>query len=128
MWSDRYYYLNIYKDEQLSDNCDTWDLMLFLAGIPELQRKDIYSFSNKEPFPFTDLQLLKLESLTGWTDLDVDAKHTNLIAIVCRKGEGVDFGEMKRVFIRIASFLDWKLVDEHTDDGIENFTLWEPGE
>lgn len=51
---------------------------------------------------------------------------TNLITIVCSKGEQIDFKELKRVFYSNCLILNWKLVDEETDDGIENFTIWEP--
>ena len=126
MWSDRYYYLNIYKDENLSSNRDTKELRDFIVRIPELKQVSKYEFKNIEPFPFTQLLLLNASSIDNWSDSDTNSKHTNLITIVCGKGENVDYGELKRVFIQIASFLNWKLVDEETDDGIEYFTIWEP--
>lgn len=126
MWSDRYYYLNIYKDENLSANWDTKELREFLGGIPELIQVGKYEFKNSEPFPFTQLLLLKVRNKDNWTGSDTNSIHSNLITIVCGKGEHIDYEAIKRVFIQIASFLNSKLVDEETDDGIENFTIWEP--
>lgn len=125
MWSNKYYYLNIYKDESLSSDSDTKELRDFINGIPELMQTDKFGFKNKEPFPFTQLLLLKAKHPNNWTENDTDFRRTNLIAIVCAKGEHVDFKEMQKVFIKIATFLNWKLVDEETDDGIENYTIWE---
>lgn len=126
MWSDRYYYLKIYKDESLSSDSDTKELRDFIAGIPELVQTDKFEFKNKEPFPFTRLLILKAKNPDNWTEKDTNSKRTNLITIVCGKGEHVDFTEMQKVFIKIATFLNWKLVDEETDDGIENYTIWKP--
>lgn len=126
MWSDRYYYLNIYKDKNLSSNWDTRELRGYINGIPELRQENKYEFKNIESFPFTRLLLLNANSVDNWTGSDTHPKKTNLITIVCGKGELVDFNELKKVFIQIASFLQWKLVDEETDDGLENYTIWEP--
>lgn len=126
MWSDRYYYLNIYKDEDLSSVFDTKELRDFINRIPELSLVNNYEFKNTEAFHFTQLLLLYANSIDNWTGSDTHPKKTNLITIVCRKGEQVDFNELKRVFIPIASFLQWTFVDEETDDGIENYTIWKP--
>lgn len=128
MWSDRYYYLNIYKDENLSSTFDTQELREFIQKIPELKQVNNYEFRNIASFPFTQLLLLNAKSLDHWTGSDTHQKKTNLITIVCGKSEQIDFNAMKRVFIRIAAFLKWNLVDEETDDGIENYSLWKPEE
>jgi hypothetical protein len=49
-----------------------------------------------------------------------------MISIVCSKGDEIEFETLKAVFIRIAIFLNWKLVEEETDDGIDDNILWEP--
>jgi HD superfamily phosphohydrolase YqeK len=38
-------------------------------------------------------------------------------------GNEQNFEEIKNIFIQVANFLNWQLVDEHTDDGIEEFVL-----
>ena len=126
MWSDKYFYLNIYKDKNLSSNWDTRELRAYINGIPELRQANKYEFENIEAFPFTQLLLMNANSLDTWTDSDNHPQKTNLITIVCGKGELVDFNKLKNVFIQIASFLQWKLVDEETDDGLEHYTIWEP--
>ena len=126
MWSNRYYYLNLYKDEKLNFFYDTQELRDFIDKIPELRPVNEYEFKNTESFPFTQLLLLNVESLDNWTESDTHPKKTNLISIVCAKGEQIDFNEVKRVFINIASFLKWNLVQEETDEGIENYIVWKP--
>ncbi len=128
MWSDRYFYLSIYKDEQLSSDADTDTLRKFLLLIPELEKVNDFEFKNKDGFPFTQLSILKAKSLDNWNGRDVDTKKTNLITIVCSKGEHIDFDKIIKVFIKIASFLNWTLINEETDDGIENFIIWKPDE
>lgn len=126
MWSDRYYYLNIYKDQSLSADTDTRELIKFLDTIPELEKRGAFAFRNKGTFPFLDLILLKAENPSNWSENDSDPTKTNLITIVCGKGEPTDLQELLRVFVQIASFLGWILVDEETDDGIKHHEVWKP--
>lgn len=126
MWSDRYYYLNIYSDEELTKTCDTRSLRQFLQSLPELTQVGDFNSENSHNFPFTRLILLHTSGKGGWNDSHVSAKRTNLIDIVCAKGEDVPFDCMSATFIKIAKFLNWKLIDELTDDDVENFVIWEP--
>ena len=124
MWSDSYYYLNIYKDEKLSSEIDTDELRTFISTIPALEKNGEYKFKNTKDFPFIDLLLLKVNDVNNWNENDFNSKKTNMIAIVCSKGNEVNFKKIKFVLIKIASFLNWELVNEETDDGIENDTMW----
>ena len=126
MWSDRYYYLNIYADEHLSKACSTLEIRLFLSKLNSLQLKTAYQFTNKPDFPFIDMTLLFAKSPDNWSIKNVDPVYTNLITIVCRKDHERSFEKVKPDFIRIAEFLGWKLVDECTDDGIDDYQLWPP--
>ncbi|MDJ1483632.1 hypothetical protein QNI16_24245 [Cytophagaceae bacterium YF14B1] len=126
MWSDRYYYLNIYYDKQLNAEVSTARLITFLQSIPQLMQYGEFKFSNIESFPFIRILLLRAKSLSYWSDSDVDSNLTNLITIVCTKGKKEDFTKIMDVLIPIASFVNWQLVDELTDDEIEDFVLWSP--
>jgi hypothetical protein len=119
MWSDRYYYLNIYKDETLSAEANTEELKNFTSTIPELEVHGKFEFKNRKTFPFPQLLLLKAKSLDSWNGNDTNYERTNLITIVCSKGKGIYFDVLKGVFIKIASFLNWILVEEETDNGIK---------
>jgi hypothetical protein len=126
MWSDKYYYWNIYQDKQLSADFDTQTLTSFLKSLPELEQVGDYFFQSPPPFPFADISLLYARSINSWSSNDVNDKKTNLIAIVCAKDNAENFEKLKSLFIRIATFINWQLVDEQTDEGIEDYILWQP--
>jgi hypothetical protein len=63
MWSDRFYYLNIYKDEKLSEYFDKGELRKYISSIPELVESGKFEFTNKESFPFTELLMLNARSI-----------------------------------------------------------------
>lgn len=127
MWSDRYYYINIYHDKGLSVECNTSQLVAFLRELPELQQKSPFEFTNTEQLPFAELLLLRAKDADNWSEArDASSVKTNMIAIVCAKDSPEKFQQLKVAFIKIASFLNWQLVDEQTDDGIEDFVLWQP--
>jgi hypothetical protein len=126
MWSDRYYYLNIYADDYLSYSHDTNDLVAFLNTLPQLKQIGPYTFRNSNSLPyFVDLSLLAAHYLTSWSSNDT-GPNTTLIAVVCAKDASADFELIKPVLVSIATYLNWQLVDEETDDGEENFILWQP--
>jgi len=125
MWSDRYYYLNIYKDENLSESVSTSKVKELISSIPELVESGEFEFKNREGFPFIDVTLLNVKSTDSWSSNDADAEKTNFIPIECAKGQEINFDELKKVFIQIAEGLGWMLVDERTDDEIDNFVLWD---
>ena len=126
MWSDRYYYLNIYKDKSLSDDVSTSELSAFITSFPQLEQREAFNFRNTESFPFTSIWLLKARSINSYNSNDTNIEKTNLITIVCAKGEDIDFSVLESVFVQIASYLNWSLVDEETDDGIEDYIIWAP--
>jgi len=125
MWSDRYYYLNIYKNERLSEEVSTTELTEFISGISELENDGILKFKNIDSAPFVRLALLKSQSANSWSEGDRNSKSTNLITVVCSKVDGSDFEKVQNLLTQIAKFLNWKLVNEETDDGIKNFVLWQ---
>ncbi|MGD1847633.1 MAG: hypothetical protein ACFB10_19760 [Salibacteraceae bacterium] len=126
MWSDRYYYLNIYKDKSLNTHCSTERLIYFLNDFPELQQKEMYRFGNADGLPFVDMWLLFTPTLSSWSNYSTDPIKTNLISIVCAKGVYGRWELLQPIFVKIASYLHWSLVDEETDGGQEDFILWKP--
>ena len=127
MWSDRYYYLNIFHDAELSVYFNTAALIEFLKTLPELKQTDNFTFSNSPEFPMhISLILLCARSLNSWNDGDTDPLRTNLIAIVCTKDKVRGFEQLKNIFIKIASYVNWQLVDELTDDDVEDEVIWAP--
>ncbi|PWJ38652.1 hypothetical protein [Sediminitomix flava] len=126
MWSDNYYYLNIYKDEFLSEKVSTQKILEFLNEISDLENIGDFRFQNKEHFPFIELSLLDAKSIDNWNELDSSFDDTNLITIVCTKKNHDDYKVIEKVLIKISSFLKWTLVDEETDEGVENYIIWKP--
>jgi hypothetical protein len=127
MWSDRYYYLNIVYDLSLSAATGTQDLTAFLNKQPELIQVADFKFRNAPEFlTFIEMQLLNAHDYNRWSDHDVSPKTTNMIAIVCAKNEGDNYEPVKDLLTRIARFLGWELIDEYTDDDIENYIVWKP--
>jgi hypothetical protein len=126
MWSDRYYYLNICSDSELSEDFNSIQLLNFLETIPEIRKVNEHKFRNLDSFPHLEILVLKARSLNSWSNYDTNKEMTNLLAIVCSKSS-TDFERIKTILIRIASFLNWPLIDEETDDGEENKVLWTPG-
>ena len=127
MWSNRFFYLNIVFDLKLSTCVKTTDLNSFLITQPELIQVSDFKFRNAPDFPVTmEIQLLHASDYTSWSDQDVSHESTNMVSIVCTKS-GLDSNMLaKKLFVEIARFLNWQLIDEHTDDGIENHILWKP--
>jgi hypothetical protein len=120
-------YLNIAHDLQLSVGHSTSDLIAFLSSQNELRRESDFRFRNSPSLSsFLDVQLLKAKSYTSWSGKDIDVAETNLLAIVCAKGDNSNFERIKALLIRIADFLQWQLIDEQTDDGEEDLVLWSP--
>ncbi len=69
MWSDKYYYLNIFHDEELSVHCNTKELIHFLKTMPELKQTGDFTFSNNSRFPLSiNFTLLYARHLTSWSD------------------------------------------------------------
>jgi len=128
MWSDRYYYINIYHDKSLRVDCKTRELVDFLRSLPELKQTSDFTFSNTDSLPYASLTLLKAYHIDSWSDKETDIEKTNLIAVVCAKSTNEEFKLLKATLIKIAAFLNWQVVDEETDDGIEDFVLWRPQE
>ncbi|MBO0950675.1 hypothetical protein [Fibrella forsythiae] len=126
MRSDRYYYLNIYHDEQLSVDFDTQQLTDFIKSLSQFEQKEKFSFTNSKQFTvFTNITLLFANQIHSWSSLD-SGTRTNLVSIVCAKDPTVDFQIVQNVLVQIATYLNWQWVDEQTDDEIENFVLWKP--
>ena len=127
MWSDKYYYLNIVPDLALNSGHSTKDLTAFLCKQKELVQLSDFRFQNSPDYPiFMDIQLLKANKYENWSEKDVSHETTNMIAVVCSKGDSGGYELAKEVLIGIAAYLGWRLIDEETDDGEENHLLWKP--
>ncbi|MEN2400124.1 hypothetical protein GKZ90_0010065 [Flavobacterium sp. MC2016-06] len=120
MWSDRYYYLNIYSDKELSTSFNTLEIRNFLESLKELKKKSDFVFNNQTDFPFTIIILLNARNIDSWSDKDVNESKTNLLSIVCAKSNDEDFKILKETFIKIAKFLNWKLIEEDSENEIKN--------
>jgi hypothetical protein len=116
MWSSQYRYLNIYGDAELTIEADTKQLRDFLNTLPQLKQVTDFKFRNTEVIPFAEILLLKAGSLYRWNENDTDDDKVNLVAIVCSEGDGDELNRLRDVFLKIASFLNWDLVEEGEGD------------
>ncbi len=123
MWSNYHLYLNIAFDINLSRSCDSQALKVFLNSLPELVQNGEYNYTSSAGLPGFTLLMLNAPSYGSWSELNIDPIQTNLLAIVCSKDR---FDELKSLCIKIASFLQWQLINETTDDEIDNFVIWSP--
>lgn len=126
MWSEQYHYINIYHDKELSVRCSTNDLSGFLRSLPELKQKSDFEFTNSDLFPFTELLLLHAKDPDAWSSNDTNYLTTNLIAVICSRYSKEDDLKLMNLFVRIASFLKWQVVEEQTEEGVEDCILWQP--
>ena len=127
MWSDRHFYFDIYKDKNLSSSVETKSLRAFLDTLPELKKTSDFNYRNVPNSNISiDLLILYAKSVDSWSSDDTNSKKTNLLTIVCTKRDSAVFEQHKTLLIKIASFLNWQLVDERTDDGIDDFVIWAP--
>lgn len=116
----------MYKDEDLSESCSTSELIDFLTSIKLITKTGDFSFNIYYGGISADLLLLNTESAGSWSEHDTDKVETNLITIVCTKKEPELFNEVKNILIEIAKYLQWQFIDEHSDDGVDNFVIWKP--
>ena len=127
MWSPYFYYLNIVHDLELSVYCNTGELIRFLNTLPELQQIDSFQFKSAGYLPFSvDMLLLNARSYSSWSDLDTDLEKTNLIAMVCTKNTSETFEQAKGILIKVAAFQNWQLINEYSDNDIEDDVIWGP--
>jgi hypothetical protein len=126
MWSNNYYYLNICSDEKLSFSYETLKIRELLISLNEFKQTSDFIFTNKPDFPFATVTLLNAKNIDSWSDKDIDEEKTNLINIVCVKDNDENFENLKNTFVKIAKSLNWKLINEESDDGIENLIIWQP--
>ena len=126
MWSDQYYYLSLRPDNISSEHVKTAQIRNFLLTLPQFEQKSQFEFRNSNEFEFTTINILKIEDFDSWNSSQVDAEFSNFISIVTSKSPKIEFESIKNVIVPIAKFLNWKLIDEHTDDGQENFVVWQP--
>ena len=125
MWSDRYYYYNLYKNIELGESLATKDVMDVLKARTELLM-DGNAFRNARHFPIITLSTIKARTLHSWSDDDFNDDRTTLIAVVAEKGTTQNDEKIKMLLIGIAASLKWQLTEEHSDDGIENHVVWSP--
>ncbi|HWJ27648.1 MAG TPA: hypothetical protein VNS32_13970 [Flavisolibacter sp.] len=126
MWSEQYHYINIYHDKELSVRCSTKDISGFLRSQPELKQKGDFEFINSDLLPFTEILLLHASNKDSWSSNDTNYLTTNLIAIVCSRYNEEEDQKLMDLFIRIAVFLKWQIVEEQTDNSEEDCVLWQP--
>ena len=107
-----YTYYSIYKDKGLSERVSTFELQTFLDDQPELEAIGPFAYKENADFPFFRMNLLLANSPDSWNENDTSPEYTNLLTVVLGK---VELGDERpfKLLQRIATRLDWELVDDH---------------
>ena len=121
MWSDRYFYFNSWFDTQLSKSFNMTELNQFLKSRPELEENGTGGFRNNPDFAFLTIDLLYTRDKDNWSNSNTHAEKLNMIAIVCGR---THFEELKILLMELVTFVNGDLVLEETDEGLEDFVVW----
>lgn len=132
MWSSFYFYFNLRYDAKLSESKPIEVIKSCLKEFEQIQEKQRVSYGNSGDFPWIDLTLLKAKSYNRWVQDDA-ISQCNLVAVVGSKhlehsAETIETRYLQYVDLlkRIADSLNWELIDEETEDGIEDYVVYNP--
>jgi ribonuclease HIII len=130
MYSDQYFYFTLRPDLELSEKISIELVKSFLNSIEEIKEKTSVTYQNNEMYPWITLDLINAKSMNSWSS-NKDIEDVNLISIVGSKNTLTDTFENKRKYYltlleKIADYLKWEIVEEETEDGIENFVVYKP--
>jgi hypothetical protein len=132
MYSPFYFYFNLCYDAYLSESKPVESIKSRLKEFEQIQEKQSVSYRNSDGFPWIDITLLKANSYNNWVQ-DDSAKQCNLIAVVGSKhlhhpAETTEtrYWQYVDLLKKIADLLNWELIDEETEDGIEDYVVYNP--
>ncbi|MEK6482615.1 hypothetical protein WJR50_34125 [Catalinimonas sp. 4WD22] len=98
----------------------------FLDNLPEIKERGIVNYENHKFFPWINLTLVKTATMDSWAS-DIEIQYVNLISVTASKrGTQADkeLEEYLNLMKKIADFLKWEIVEEETEDGIENHVIY----
>ena len=132
MYSPFYFYFQLRYDNKLSESKLVENIKGWLKEFKELQEKKKVSYENSDSFPWIDLTLLNANFYDSRIK-DNSIGQCNLIAVVGSKNlqhptETIESRYLQYVNLlkEIADLLNWELIDEETEDGIEDYVVYNP--
>ncbi len=130
MYSPFYFYFNLRYDAELSESKPVETIKSWLKEFKQIQETQSVSYENSDHFPWIKITLLNAKSDDSWAEED-SITECNLIAIVGSKHlyhptETLEIRYLQYVDLlkKIADLLNWELIDEETEDGIEDYVIY----
>lgn len=119
MWSDRYNYYNLQSDRHYSGKLKTEEVIRVFLETGLFVQKNHQVLCNAAHFPWVEMILVKTKDGNFAASAN-KIPYTNLVAIVCSKGQERDDKMYVDTFLKIAKTLNWKLYLEEDDNGNED--------
>jgi hypothetical protein len=127
MWSHLYGYYEIRGSANYDIHDDTEDMRTILDSFPELKRVGLINYENATGYPWINLSLVKSDKGNYHVFNETWDAEFNMIPIVCSKSDSgrVSVAQVK-LLIKIASILNWELIEEETDESDDERVLYQP--
>ncbi|WP_133271892.1 hypothetical protein [Hymenobacter radiodurans] len=127
MWSNWYKYYEIRSSPTYNSTADTKAIRSVLDSLPELERVGLVNYKNAVGYPWIDLALVKGNNGSFSCSNDTWSDEFNMMSITCSKSEDGKVPDYQVDFlIRLASILNWELIEDENEEDEENIVLWKP--
>lgn len=132
MYSPHYFYFYLRYDADLSESKSLESIQRHLKKVEHIEEKGRVVYKNVHSFPWIDISLLNANSYSTWALSDT-ISQCNLIAIVGSKVtdsavETMDarYTHYTMLLKQLADVLGWELIEEETEDGLQDYMLYRP--
>jgi hypothetical protein len=107
------WYLTVRADAGYSQSTDSNRLIEFLCSIPEIKKSADTSFEAVPGQPWVSIVLARADAHGNWSSDGLLHPTTNIVALVCSDYDHAAWYDS--LAIRIARFLSWSALEDHTD-------------
>ncbi len=130
MYSPFYFYFNLRYDAELTESKPVETIKSWLKEFNQIQEKQRVSYENSDHFPWINITLLNAKSDDSWakddsiTECNVIAVEVQSTSITRQRHWKQDILQYVDLLKKIADLLNWELIDEETEDGIEDYVIY----
>jgi len=132
MYSPYFFCFCLRFDAGLSRHLDVDRVRAYLRGVDQMREVDPITYESTETFPGIRLMLLHAGSYESWAS-NPSIRTCNLISVEGSKFANAEAETLPARHARyvewlkkIADLLGWELVEEETEEGIEDLVLYKP--